>query len=208
MTKKKPRHVEPYTLNLAFSALGQFEDRLKAVVIEYFEDEKLWSDISERVHQAVNNFYLESRTNPDRKDTQRQRDDQRELIECLRELSIRMHPVLYIPLPLLNAARTTYKPHENGEKALDDELRSLFFRLNHIRTLFESIEIPTPTKTNPGKPEQSRLISNLAKIFDDVAKNDKSFQSTPAEDIAYERREFVEGVCRAFHLKIALPRKL
>jgi hypothetical protein len=208
MTKKMHRSIRPYTLNLAFSGLGQFEDRVEKVLHEYFSDEDAWPVISERLYQAVNNYYLEVQTNPDRKITRLQRTDQHEMIECMKELSIRMHPVLYIPLPLLNKARTDYVQFDGLEKTLDEEIKAILARLRNLRTIFESIEIPVPTKTNPGKPEQARLLRTIAQLFDDAALDDDSYRNTPPADVLRERREFVQRVCEAFHLQITLPRKL
>jgi hypothetical protein len=118
-----------------------------------------------------------------------------------------MHPI-YTPLPLLNIARVKYESLQGAEQTLDNELKSLLPRLNQLRILFESIEIPTPTKTNPGRPERDRLLLILGLIFDKFAGDDESYQRTPAEDVALERKEFTQKVCAAFHLKITLPRKL
>lgn len=208
MTMKKPRNIQPYTSNLAFSGLGQFEDRVEKVLNEYFADESMWPAIAARLYQAVTNYYLEIKINPDRKTTRLQRADQHEMIECMKELSIRMHPVLYIPLPLLNKARAAYVPFDGLEKTLDEEIKAVLTRLSYLRTMFESIEIPTPAKTNPGKPEQIRLLRTLAQLFDEVIQDDESYRSTRPDDLTRERREFVQHVCEAFHLKITLPRKL
>lgn len=208
MTMKKPRNIQPYTLNLAFSGLGQFEARVEKVLYEYFADKSMWPVIAARLYQAVTNYYLEVKINPDRKITRLQRADQHEMIECMKELSIRMHPVLYIPLPLLNKARTAYVQFDGLEKTLDEEIEAVLTRLSCLRTIFESIEIPAPAKTNPGKPEQTRLLGTLTRIFDEVIQDDISYRSTPPADVARERREFVQHVCEAFYLKITLPRKL
>ncbi len=208
MTKKKDRVIQPYTCNAAASALGGFDEPLKKVVKRFF-DEESYPSISERILQAVTTYNLDFKINPDRKRTQQQRHDRHELIECLKELHIRLDR-LHIPLPLQRAVKSTYIPHMWGKATLDDEIRDLLLRLWHLKKLFEANPIPTPNKTNPGKPERDHLAKTLGVIFDDST----SYNSSPylegeqdqssldlQREKKHDKEQFVEQVFHVFHLE-------
>lgn len=200
MTQRKPRSIESYTMNAAVAGLGGFEVPLKTALRGYFQG-AVCEEISALIHDAVIRHQIEVRTNEDRKITKEQRKDRHELIETMKELDTRLF-YLHIPTPLYDPARHAYRPCNGGKPTLGDEIADLLFRLRDLRRLFESIEIPTPSRTNPGKSERNRLVDTLTAIFDDFAK-DLKYPENPIEDT---RRNFIEDVFQVFYLQDPIPR--
>lgn len=205
VSKKKPRTIKIYTLNAAFNAFGGFDEPLNTVLEDYFEETSVCTVVADRVYQAVHKYVSVLETNPARKITGEQRKDRQELIESLKEIRERLHP-LYIPLPLLNRARSAYGPHRLGKPTLDLEIGDILQRLQHLQKLFEATEIPVPTSTNPGKHEQAQLIEDLGEIFDEFTKNDQSYIRTPKKEVEQQRQSFTTEVCTTFSLAIKTPR--
>jgi hypothetical protein len=166
MTTKKPRNVDPHTINVAVSGLGEFPE-LDKVLDTYF-DTGARSNASERILQAVNAYHTDWQINPKRQPAEERREDWRQLIESMKELNQRLNPI-HIPRPMLDAARIAYRPatftkNMGGKPTLNDELGELLLRLRHLVKLFEAI--PEPRWTNPGKLERDTLVQELEKIFD------------------------------------------
>ncbi len=207
MTKKKSRNVQPYTINVAMCDLGGFEKPLSQVLHEFF-DEAGAAWISKRILQAITDYNLELQANPQRKNARKQRDDRDELIECMRELSVRLDPT-HIPLPLLKAVRSAYTRYERSihyeinKEAVDEEIHDLLLRLDHLRKVFQATEIPARAGTNPGKRERGRLVKGLKGIFNDARKDGCIYPLAPSEQLS---KQFVQGVFAAFHLKPPPPR--
>lgn len=201
MTQRKPRSFEPYTMNIVISGFDGFSDPLNKVLHGYF-DESACEEINKRIHEAVVRHDTALKTNQDRKITREQRKDRHELIETMNELKTRLTP-WHIPSPLYDPAKTAYTPHERGKTVLWDEIADLLLRMDHLQQLFESIEIPTPVKTNPGKPERDRLVDALTDILDEFANAIKYPEEEFAED---KRRNFIEDVFRVFYLEDPVPR--
>lgn len=193
MTKKKARVIRPYTNNAAVSALAGFDEPLRTKVLKTFFDEENHQSISDGIHEAITTYYLHRKTNPDRKGAQKQRHDRQQLVECLKELRIRLSP-LHIPLPLLSAVRSRYNLLEPGRPSLDDEMRDLMLRLRYLETLFDETQIPGRNRTNPGKPERNQLITELGVIFDDYTSYNDERQRTR------DKKKFLREVFQTFHL--------
>lgn len=165
--------------------------------------------MSALIFAALTRYQLEVKTNPDRKVTREQQKDRHELIETMKELSQRLFP-WHIPLPMYEPAKTAYAPSKGGKPKLGEEISDLLLRLGYLQRLFESIEIQTPAKTNPGKPERDRLLDSLAGIFDDFAnvrgclKNLKTEKASGGiRDI---RLNFITDILKVFNLTDPVPR--
>ncbi len=201
MTKRKNRNVQPYTCNAAVAGLGGFVEPLRIKVLREFFDEEEWARISQCIHDAVIQYNLDLQTNPDRKTRLRQREDQHELIECMKELNIRLHPW---HIPLWEAVKSAYLPY-SGE-TLGEQIGDLLRRLRYLQKLFEETPIPLPNRTNPGKPERDKLVSKLGAIFNKFTSNDYldeegiSPQEKQKEKI-HDRKRFVKLVLDVFYLK-------
>ncbi|WP_025917812.1 hypothetical protein [Herminiimonas sp. CN] len=199
MTQPKTNRFAPYTINMAVSGLSGFTAPFAQVLnsySSYFKDKCVWPAICDQVHEAVAACGLDVQTNPLRKATSEQRSDRDQLIACIKELRNRIDP-LYIPLPMLNTARTVYRPYKDSKLTLDDELRDLLLRLHHIQKLFEPIVILTPKETNPGKPELKQLKKKIENIFDTFAK-DSSIKKSVKIDA---KANFVQDVLLVFNLR-------
>jgi hypothetical protein len=200
MTQRKPRSFEPYTNRAVCSALGGFSDPLEKALREYFVASAC-AEINKRIHEAVGHYDLAKKTNPDRKVTREQQKDRHELIETMKELNMRLFPH-HIPSPLYDPARTAYTPHKRGKPDLRDEIADLLLRMRHLQQLFESIEIPTPKKTNPGKPERDQLVEALTEIYCEFANAIKN----PRDHAEDKRLNFIKAVFDVFHLEDPIPR--
>lgn len=208
MTQRKPRSVEPYTMNLAAAGLGGFEGPLKKVLEKYFCGSAC-DELSKRVLDAITRYHLDVKSNPDRKATRLQQNDRSELIETMKELNQRLHP-LHIPLPLYEPATIAYTSCQGGKTKLPEEIRDLLLRLRHLQSLFESIEIQTPAKTNPGKTERARLLKNLADMYEDFAKAPGTLRVFPGDKaksgLKDKRLYFITDVFQVFNLGDPIPR--
>jgi hypothetical protein len=204
MTKKNPRNVTPYTANAAVSGLGGYTEALNGVLDKYFPEET-WQRTSKRIHRAIQTFYLSIQTNPSRQIARKQRDDRDQLIECMKELNIRLHP-MHTPPPLMEPARSAYARSKRGKPTLEEEVRDLLLRLLHLQRIFEATTIPLPARTNPGKPECKKLVQNLEKIFDDLTRSTHlpsilpEEQEPSAAERHQNRKQFVQEVFAVFHL--------
>ncbi len=202
MTKRKNRNVQPYTCNAAAAGLGGFEEPLKNKVLRNFFDEEEWARVSQCIHDAVTQYNLDLQTNPARKIRLRQRQDQHELIECMKELNIRLNP-LYIPL--WEAVKSAYLPY-SGE-TLGEQIRDLLRRLSYLQKLFEATPFPLPNRTNPGKPERDKLVRKLGTIFDKFTRDDYLLDKDGISPMELQkgkirdRKEFVKLVFEVFYLK-------
>lgn len=198
MTQRTIDRYGPFGSNGATGGLIVSPGLLDKVLSNYFKNKKAFPEISKRIIEAVVLCNLEMQANPLRKKTEEQRSDRRELIACIMELGNRIDP-FYIPLPLLNTARTAYRPYNDGKATLGEEIRDLRLRLNHIKRLFESIEIPAPKETNPGAPERKRFEAKIADIFDAFI-NDASIKKDASEGARKDvRHHFVRSVSIAFN---------
>ncbi len=228
MTKKKSRNVQP-ACNLTLVALCATEEPLTEgmlnKVLDKFCDAEAWPKLSKRIYQAIADYHTKLKANPQRRNAQKQRDDQHELIECMKELDTRLDP-LYIPPPMLKAARSAYTCYaqkiryerENiislddseivctaiirGKPVLIEEIHDLRLRLSHLQRLFEATEIPAPDWTNPGKPERDCLVGDLDKIFNDYTKG--RYRSNLPER-QERRKQFVQGVFAVFPSLLPKP---
>lgn len=201
MTQRKPRSIEPYTNNLVAYGLGDFPG-LDQALLNYF-NESVCKEISQRIFDLVSTYGIEIQINQDRKISREQRKDRHELIETMKELNMRLFPS-HIPTPLYEPARIRYTPNERGKPTLTEEISDLLLRLRHLQHLFESIKVPSPTKTNPGKPERDRLVKNLGDIFDDFSSNLK--HSDFLKHLDDTRMNFIGSVFKVFNMKDPVPR--
>jgi hypothetical protein len=208
MTQRKPRFVEPYTMNMAVAGLGGFEGPLKEVLGRYF-CESACDELSERILDAITRYHLDVESNPDRKVTRLQQKDRSELIETMKELNQRLHP-LHIPLPLYEPAKIAYTPSKGGKAKLGEEISDLLLRLGHLQRLFESIEIKTPATTNPGKPERNGLVDSLEGIFYAFANAPGNLENLKTEKVSGGmsdiRLNFITDIFEVFNLPDPLPR--
>ncbi len=200
MTQSKTRSIEPYTNNLVVHALGG--DELTKVVKMYFNDAAIENIVSQ-VFQAVGNYGITKKTNPDRKITKEQRKDRHELIETMKELSVRLTP-WHIPTPLYDSAKSQYMPNGRGKPTLKEEIADLILRLDSLRKLFESIEIETPASTNPGKPERNRLVDSLVGTFNNFTNDLKR----PKVCVVDQKINFIGDVFKIFSLEDPVPRNI
>jgi hypothetical protein len=194
-------------MNMALSSFIGFNDPLKNVLKVYFI-ESACEEITHLIFNEVTNYQIKLKTNPDRKITKYQRKDQNELIETMKELNIRLNRI-YIPLPLYDSVKAAYVPRSGGKLILSEEISCLLLRLQHLQQLFESIEIQTPAKTNPGKPERDSLSNALAAIFDDFAK-DYRFPNDLCSKKAVDDKKwnFVTDIFGIFNIKDPVPRNV
>jgi len=177
------------------------------VIKEYFEDLPTVKDVLEQVCDAATKYELAVSGNPDRKNTQEQRHDRHELVETLKELRIRLDP-LHLPQPLMSSARLAYSPTSSGAPTLDGEIGFLLGKIEEMLQLFNSVDIPTPAKTNPGKPERDTLINDLVLTFESMASSDISYAGSTPEEVMGECREFVQNICNLIDPDIKIPRNL
>ncbi|MCX7167762.1 MAG: hypothetical protein NTV11_16005 [Rhodocyclales bacterium] len=207
MTRPKSRDIRPYTKNVAISHDSDFYEHILPAIESSFEDRDSWTAILEPVIDALITYDLAVKANPDRKNTQKQRQDRSELIESLREVHIRLRP-LHLPLPLVARARQAYNPTDTRAASFEEEINVVLSKVEYMWQLFTAADIPIPERTNPGKPERDNLVSSLGAIFDHFAAEDPSYKQSSAQDLRNERRDFISAVCKSAKLQISLPRTL
>lgn len=195
-------------MNLVVAGLGGFEGPLKKVLEQYFY-ESTCDEMSKLIFDAITRYHLDVKSNPDRKVTREQQKDRNKLIETMKELNQRLFP-WHIPLPLYEQAKITYTSYKGGKTNLSEEISDLLVRLKHLQCLFESIEIPTPAKTNPGKSERARLLKSLTDMYDDFSKAPGAMKVLGTDKakggIRDKRLNFIADVFAVFNMKDPVPR--
>lgn len=195
-------------MNLVVVGLGGFEGSLKKVLGQYFY-ESACDEMSKLIFDAITRYHLDVKSNPDRKVTREQQKDRNELIETMKELNQRLFP-WHIPLPLYEPAKIAYTSYKGGKTNLSEEISDLLVRLKHLQCLFESIEIPTPAKTNPGKSERTRLLKSLTDMYDDFAKVPGAMKALGTDKakggIRDKRLNFIADVFAVFNMEDPVPR--
>jgi len=159
MTEKKARNIQPYTFNMALAGLGSHDESLMPVLNRFFNSEK-WPRISERVYQAMTCYNLYLQTNPDRKSTEKQRYDQHDLIECMKELNVRLNRS-HIPQPLYDAVRSAYVPVTSLRMGPTEEMLDLMRRGGDPKLLEAARESVAEQNTLRGKENLKEEIRDL-----------------------------------------------
>lgn len=210
MTRRLPRRVVPYTNNIAYSTItaeDRFQEGIIECIKESFEDVALIEECLDSIWNIATNYEIGVASNPDRKRSQQQRQDVDELLATLYELQIRLDP-LHLPLPLIARARATYQPEQSRDPLFEVEISTVLQKIDYLSRLFQEAEIPTPQRTNPGKPERDVLVEELCALFDKLTKRDAAYEKSSQTDLRTERRDFVEKVCALIDPTINVPRHI
>lgn len=210
MTRRLPRHVEPYTNNVAYSTITsevRFQEGIIECIKGFFEDTPLIEECLDSIWDIATNYEIGLASNPDRKISQQQRQDVNELLATLYELQIRLNP-LHLPLPLIARAKAAYQPGHSHAPSFEVEILNVLHKIDYLSHLVQEAGIPTPRKTNPGKPERDALIEALCALFDQLAKRDTAYGMSSQDDLCTERRDFVKKVCALIDPAIKVPRHI
>lgn len=208
MTQKKLlTDIDVYTKNATYFLDRDFYDayllEIQKVLDLYFDQHIDMVEIQYQVIHALRIYHMWLQVNPNRKITQKQKNDRLALISSLHETCLRLHPI-HIPLPLLHSVQESYQQNDDYP-TLQHLLADVTGKLKQLKSLFESVEISTPKITNPGKPERDSLVNTLASLFDEYAP-----ASLADSDHEYKRhrRLFIQDICNATDFKITFPRYL
>ena len=175
--------------------IGDYRPLLNSVFNEQFEED-CWPVLYAQIMAGWKDYKTAIDLNQERRVALEQRADRRELIESLKEVLTRLF-LWHIPMPLRTEARARYKPLETGEQTLDKEIADIVPRLGHLMQLFDSIEIPKPNRTNPGKPERDEFIRALVRLHGEFSSDAPSSGEDPAvwaSDQSEGKRQFIDGV--------------
>jgi len=184
MTKKKDRSVQPHTSNIELCLLGTSdEQQLQKLFNKFPFTDHGWPKIAARVRQAMIDYNLDLRRNPNRREVVQgrkqpsllrlQRSDRLNLINCMKEFVTRFDP---LHIPLIAALRPKYVPETSRGKGPSQEYIDLLRRGASKKKLMAVLEAEVEQNTLRGKDTLDEEIADLRARLHRLR---KLFEATP-----------------------------